>query len=103
MQWDKLDNVAERRSAAPDRTLRKAYEAYRTAYLFDLNHYWSGFAALQQGTITLELSKEEMWQDTFDTVDQALVYRAELKRQLEALRPIVSQAIEAPLARMFPQ
>jgi hypothetical protein len=95
-----LDSVPTRRSAATNRGLRKAYEAYRKAYLFDLNHYWSGLAALQQGTIVLELSKEEMWQDTFDSVDQALAYRTELERQLEALHPIVSQAIEAALARM---
>ena len=80
LEWDQLDNVAKRRSAATNRMLRKAYEAYRKAYLFDLNHYWSGLAALQQGTITLELSIEETWQDTFDNVDQALAYRAELKR-----------------------
>ena len=102
LEWDKLNNVAERRGAAINRMLRRAYEAYRKAYLFDLNHYWSGLAALQQGTITLDLSNEEMWQDTFDNVDQALAYRTELKRQLDALHPIVSQAIEAPLARMSP-
>src|SRR6476661_1921473 len=100
LEWDKLDNVAERRGAATNRMLRKAYEAYRKAYLFDLNHYWSGLAALQQGTIKLELSNEEIWQDTFDNVDQAMAYRAQLKRQLEALHAIVSQAIEATLARM---
>ena len=80
--------------------LRKAYEAYRKAFLFDLNHYWSGLAALQQGTIALDLSKEEMWQDTFDNVEQAVAYRAELKRQVDALHPIVSQAIETGLARI---
>ena len=100
LEWDKLDNVAERRAAATNKMLRRAYEAYRKAYLFDLNHYWSGLAALQQGTITLDLSNEEIWQDTFDNVDQALAYRTELKRQLEALHPIVSQAIEAAFARM---
>jgi len=100
LEWDKLDNVAERRGAATNRMLRKAYEAYRKAYFFDLNHYWSGLAALQQGIITLELSNEEIWQDAFDNVDQALAYRTELNRQLEALHPIVSQAIEAALARM---
>jgi hypothetical protein len=100
LEWDNLDDVAGRRSAATNRMLRKAYEAYRTAYLFDLNHYWSGLAALQQGTITLDLSNGEMWQDTFDNVDQALGYRVELKRQLEALRPIVSQAIDTALVRM---
>src|SRR5262245_40819136 len=50
----------KRRSAATNRMLRKAYEAYRKAYLFDLNHYWSGLAALQQGTITLELERGDV-------------------------------------------
>jgi hypothetical protein len=100
LEWDKLDNVVRRRGAATNRMLRTAYEAYRKAYLFDLNHYWSGLAALQQGTITLDLSTEERWQDTFDNADQAAAYRTQLKLQLEALRPIVSQAIEAALARM---
>src|SRR5262245_50054792 len=50
LEWDQLDNVAKRRSAATNRMLRKAYEAYRKAYPFDLNHYWSGLAALQHNT-----------------------------------------------------
>jgi hypothetical protein len=92
-------DLAKRRETATNRALREAYEAYRRAYLGDLNHYWSGLAALQQGTIALALSDGEVWQDAFDNSDQANAYKGELKRQVEALRPMVSQAIEAALAR----
>jgi hypothetical protein len=90
---------AKRRETATNRALRGAYEAYRRAYLGDLNHYWSGLAALQQGTIALALSDGDAWQDAFDNSDQANAYKGELKRQVDALRPMVSQAIEAALAR----
>ena len=47
-------NIADRRQAAVNSKLLDAYEAYRSAYLFDLNCYWPGLAALQQGSIALE-------------------------------------------------
>jgi hypothetical protein len=100
--FETLTDLAERREAATNRALRNAYEAYRNAYLEDLNHCWSGLAALQQGTAALDLSNEDAWQDAFDNEDQANTYKAQLKRQVEALRPIVSQAIEAELARLPP-
>jgi hypothetical protein len=92
-------DLSKRRETATNRALREAYEAYRRAYLGDLNHYWSGLAALQQGVIALALSDGDVWQDVFDNSDQATAYKGELKRQVEALRPMVSQAIEAALAR----
>lgn len=95
-------DLAKRRETATNRALREAYEAYRSAYLVDLNHYWSGLAALQQGTIALALSDDDVWQDAFDNSDQASAYKGELTHQVEALRPMVSQAIEAALARTDP-
>ena len=35
---------------------RDSYEAYARAFREDLNHFWSGLAALQMGTIFLDLS-----------------------------------------------
>jgi tetratricopeptide repeat protein len=99
LDFEAQADLAKRRETATNRALREAYEAYRRAYLGDLNHYWSGLAALQQGTIALALSDGDVWQDTFDNSDQANAYKGELKRQVEALRPMVSQAIEAALAR----
>jgi hypothetical protein len=91
--------LAKRRERATNRTLLESFKAYRRAYLVDLNHYWSGLAALQQGTIALALSNEDAWQNAFEDSDRADDYKAELKRQVEVLRPAVSQAIEAVLAR----
>src|SRR5208337_833367 len=42
-----LPDVAERRKAATNRQLVEAYEGYRDAYSGNLNHFWSGLAALQ--------------------------------------------------------
>jgi len=101
-EFDGVDDLAKRREAATNRNLVNAYKAYRAAYFNDLNHSWSGLAALQQGTAALELSSEVAWEDIFDDSGQADVYKNELQRQVEALRPMVSQAIEAALARSPP-
>jgi hypothetical protein len=100
--FDGIDDLARRREAATNLNLVDAYKAYRAAYFNDLNHSWSGLAALQQGTMALELSNEIVWEDIFDDSDQASLYKSELKRQVEALRPMVSQAIEAALAKSPP-
>jgi hypothetical protein len=63
-------DLANRREAATNRALLQAYDAYRKAYLGDLNHFWSGLAALQQGTVAVDLANEEVWQDAFDSNDQ---------------------------------
>jgi hypothetical protein len=97
--FEEQAELAKRRETATNRALLETYEAYRRAYLGDLNHHWSGLAALQQGTIALSLSNEDVWQDAFDNSDRADAYKSELKRQVEALRPMVSQAVEAALAR----
>ncbi|MGA7880843.1 MAG: tetratricopeptide repeat-containing protein, partial [Terrimicrobiaceae bacterium] len=99
LDFEAQAELAKRRETATNRALREACEAYRRAYLGDLNHYWSGLAALQQGTIALALSDGNVWEDAFDNSDQANAYKGELQRQVEALRPMVSQATEAALAR----
>jgi len=44
-----LGTVDERPAAAMNQTLRESYEAYHEAFFHDLNHFWSGLAALQDG------------------------------------------------------
>jgi hypothetical protein len=99
-QWrrdfEARDSVADRRAAAINSMLLDAYEAYRGAYLFDLNGYWPGLAALQQGVIALHLAGDPAWDDTFDEPQRR---RDELTRQVGALRPIVAQAVETAIAR----
>jgi hypothetical protein len=95
-----LPDLGERRQRATNRSLLKAYEAYREAFLVDLNHYWSGLAALQMGMVALSLSQDEAWPDAFEDDDQAAACTRQLNRQVEALRSVVSQAVEAALKHL---
>ena len=100
LDFEALGSVAERREKANNSDLIKSYEAYLKAYLVDLNHYWSGLAALQMGTAALDLSKDEAWPDAFDDYDQATGYATKLAQQVEALRSSVRLAIDAAVARL---
>jgi tetratricopeptide (TPR) repeat protein len=92
-------DLVECRAAATNRALRETYEAYYSAFLLDLNNYWPGLAALQQGTIAADLARDPPWQWLFDTPAQAASHKEELERQLELLRPCVTLSISAALAR----
>jgi hypothetical protein len=94
--FDRQDDIGPRRQAAVNSMLLEAYEAYRSAYLFDLNGYWPGLAALQQGVIASNLASESAWDDTFDEPQKR---REELASQVASLRPIVVQAVETAIAR----
>jgi hypothetical protein len=73
-------SLAERRSAAMNRSLRQSFQAYRDAFREDLNHFWSGLAALQMGTIFSDLSGDgAAWKNSFDNDDEADDYRRKLR------------------------
>lgn len=101
---ESLGTVEERRKAAMNQKLRDSYQAYRDAFYRDLNHFYSGLAALQMGMIFLDLSPHgnEAWRSTFDSDDEAAAYRQKLARDVEALRLIVLASIEAALQRLRP-
>jgi tetratricopeptide (TPR) repeat protein len=97
----KIDDLAARRKNATNLALREAYEEYRVAYLSDLNHFWPGLAALQLGTIALDLSSdEEAWADTFETTEAAQAYARELERAVKELRAAVPLAVKAALTQL---
>jgi hypothetical protein len=100
LQWEHLPSLAERRQKAAKRILRESYEAYREAYLFDLNYYWPGLAALQQGTVMLELAKEDSWGNSFQDEEEAGQWLRKLQRQLEPLRHSIAQAFEGCDAKL---
>jgi hypothetical protein len=93
-------SVADRREKATNRNLVSSYETYRKAYLVDLNHFYSGLAALQMGVIAQELALDPTWQDAFEDSEQATAYKSELGRQVEALRSSVRLAINAAIERL---
>lgn len=97
-----LDTVEARREAAMNEALRKSYEAYREAFYQDLNHFYSGLAALQMGVIFLDLSADEAgsWTTAFESDGKATAYREEVEEAVSQLRQIVRASVDAALSRM---
>jgi hypothetical protein len=89
-----IADVAQRRETAMSRALVESFEAYRAAFNVDLNHFYPGLAALQMGSILLDLSSEATWADAFDTDEQAASYRVQLEETIAQLRTLVGVAVE---------
>jgi hypothetical protein len=90
LEFAGLETVEKRRLAAMSEPLRKCIAAYRAAFDRDLNHFWSGLAALQMATIFLDLSETtDDWKSTFDDDAEADKYRQELAPEVVALRHVV--------------
>jgi hypothetical protein len=101
LEWASCGSVDERRAAAMNESLRKCFDAYRAAFGRDLNHFWSGLAALQMGAIFLDLSEaDDAWKSTFDDDAAADKYRAQLVQDVASLRHVVSASVDATLARL---
>ena len=101
LEFAALKPVEARRSSAMTESLRKCFDAYRAAFRTDLNHFWSGLAALQMGTIFLDLSEaNDRWKSTFDDDGRADRYRQDLARDVSDLRTVVAASIEAALSRL---
>jgi len=100
LAFEDLDTVEERREGAMNRALRESYEAYRDAFYLDLNHFYSGLAALQMGTIFLDLAEGESWKDAFDNDREADTYKEDLSEEVGALGPTVCTSVGAALRRL---
>jgi len=88
-----------RRERAISRKLLEAYALYYEAFLIDLNHYWSGLAALQMGTVALDLTAEPSWEYAFDSTLEAERRKENLQRELATLREAVTLSCRAAMGR----
>jgi hypothetical protein len=95
LAFEREDNINARRNAAINQNLLEAYDGYLRAYLGNLNHYWSGLAALQMCCIAKSLTTEEVWQDAFDNERQAQDKADELSLSFDQLKSAVSLALQA--------
>jgi tetratricopeptide repeat protein len=99
LEFADLATVEERRAAGMSEPLRRCLDAYRAAFAKDLNHFWSGLAALQMGTIFLDLSEtSDSWKSTFNDDAEADRYRQNLVQDVAALRHVVSASVDTALA-----
>ena len=91
--------LKKRRAQALHPSLWKAYQAYRAAFTQDLNHFYSGLAALQTGTILQDISQgNEEWQYLFDNEREAWYQKEKLAEDLKLLYANVQLAIDVKLA-----
>ena len=90
----------QRRAAAINGTLLDAWGAYHQAYQLDLNHYWSGLAALQMAALIVDFAGEPSFANLFDTPEEMKTFLDELRREVEPLRACVMKAVQAATARV---
>jgi tetratricopeptide (TPR) repeat protein len=95
LAFEGLADVAERRKAAVNRKLIEAYKGYLTAYSGNLNHYWSGLAAVQMCAIAKSLADEETWEDAFDDERTARDMKADLSLAFDELKGAVKLAVQS--------
>jgi tetratricopeptide (TPR) repeat protein len=100
LAFEGIQNVAERRKAATNRQLIAAYDGYRRAYSGDLDHFWSGLAALQMCAIAKSLSDDESWEDAFDTERDAKDKKEELAFAFDELKVAVKLSVQGMQARL---
>jgi len=100
LAFEGVQNVAERRKAATNRQLIAAYDGYRRAYSSDLDHFWSGLAALQICAIAKSLADDEPWEDAFDSEREARDKKEELTVAFDELKVAVKLAIQGAQARL---
>ena len=83
--WKELeDNVDVQKAALSSAYLERSFNLYRKGFIEDRNHFYSGLNALAMSTIMTELAvaQPEVWEDDFDSEDEA----AFKLRKLKALR-----------------
>ena len=81
-----MKDIPSRRQAAINKQLLEAYNGYLKAYSGDLNHYWSGLAALQMCTIAKSLADEEGWENAFNDEREARDKKDELVFAFDQLK-----------------
>src|SRR4029453_3936448 len=65
-QFAIIKDPGQRRTAAMNDLVRQSYAGYADAFHEDLNHFWSGLAALQMGVMFLDLTKDDGGPASFD-------------------------------------
>jgi hypothetical protein len=102
LEIDNLDATEDRRKAAMNRALIRSFERYREAYFQDLNHFYSGLAALQMGTVLVDLSNSDGWYDAFDSDEEADSRKKSLEAEIDNLRAVVKLSVDVALDHMPP-
>jgi tetratricopeptide (TPR) repeat protein len=101
--WRNLTEIEAIRKAAlisPD--LERSFDMYRQGFVEDRNHFYSGLNALAMVTIIIELvgAHPEIWEDGFDSGDEAALELRKLEELRSDLTAGVKLAIESKQAAL---
>ena len=101
-QWEQswaaaADLDSTQKSALSSPYLGKSFELYRAGFIEDRNHFYSGLNALAMVTILTELAqaKTAIWEDSFDSKEEAAQKLQKLKELRGDLAAGVRLAIES--------
>ena len=96
--WANLsDEAAAQKAALTSPYLEKSFELYRAGFIEDRNHFYSGLNALAMVTMMVELGQRQasIWQDNFDSEEDANQKLQKLKELRNDLAAGVRLAIES--------
>lgn len=97
-EWADIQDVEARRKAAlTSPHLENSFELYRKGFIEDRNHIYSALNALAMGTILTELAavQPDVWEDGFDSEEEASLKLKKLKELCSDLVGGVKLAIES--------
>jgi Tetratricopeptide Repeats-Sensor len=98
LSWAMAADVdAAQKSALASPYLEKSFELYREGFIEDRNHFYSGLNALAMVTMQIELAQVQptIWQDNFDSKEEAAQRLQKLKELRSDLGAGVRLAIES--------
>ncbi len=97
-EWADIQDVEVRRKVALTSShLQSSFELYRKGFIADRNHFYSALNALAMGTILTELATaySDIWEDGFDSEEEASLKLKKLKQLCSNLAGGVKLAIES--------
>jgi hypothetical protein len=96
--WKELEGIADvQKAALSSPHLERSLDLYRKGFVEDRNHFYSGLNALAMSTLMTELAaaQPEIWEDDFDSEDEAALKLRKLKELSSDLASGVKLAIES--------
>jgi hypothetical protein len=98
MDWNEFQETgAVQKEALASAHLEKSFDLYRKGFVEDRNHFYSGLNALAMVTVMTELAdaQPEVWEDDFDSEEEAALKLRKLKEFRSDLASGVKLAIES--------
>lgn len=101
-EWEKAPDDSRNKTALRSPYLSDSFENYERAFTEDLNHFYSGLNALAMLTIMIELAGKlpDVWNESFDSDDDADRALTTKREQAKRLAAAVDLSIEAALNRL---